>query len=120
MPGDGAACPAMQGRSEVYEEQFEEYPGDFCGCRDAGSERGMERGAGGYFQPKSVEGGGGAISIGAETQRDWRDGEIAGAGESERDGEGRAGAGGKPDPFGLRGEGGEAMGVCGVGERGEY
>lgn len=120
MPGHGAACPAKQGRSEDNEEQFKEDSRDPRGCRVGGGERWIERGAGSYLQPKSFEDGGGAVPIGAEAERDWRNGEIAGAGESERDGEGRASAGRQSHTFGLRGEGGEAVGVCGVGERREY
>jgi hypothetical protein len=110
----------LGGRSEDNEEQFKEDSGDACGCGVGSCERGIERGAGDYLQPESFEGGGGAVPVGAEAERNWRDGEIAGAGESERDGEGRTGAGRKPDPFGLRGEGGEAVAVCVGGERRKY
>src|SRR5258707_4120882 len=105
---------------QFYEEQIRENPGDACGNGAGGGERGIKRGARSYLQQESFEDGGGAIPVGAEAERDWRDGEIASAGESEWISEGRAGAGREPDPFRLCGEGGEAVGVCGVGERREY
>src|SRR5579859_5222376 len=117
MPG--TACPAKQGRSADNERQFKKNSGDSCGCRVGGGERWIERGAGNNLQPESVEVGGGAVPFGAEAERDRRDGEIAGADKSKWNGEGRAGAGWKSDSFRLRCESGEAVGVCGVGERGE-
>src|ERR1700751_1751042 len=119
MPGHGTACPAKWGRSEVYDKQFQKGLGTCGWCGTGGCERRRELGARSYFQPEGAEDGGRGRPVRAKAQRDWRDGEVAGAGKSERNGEGCAGAGWKPNPFRLRGEGGETVGVCGVGERGE-
>src|SRR5258708_38208727 len=95
---------------QSYEKQIRENPGDACGNGAGGGERGIERAARSYLQQESVEDGGGAIPVGAEAARDWREGGNAGGGGGGggRGGEGRGG--GRCDARGVRGVRGGAGG----------